>query len=186
MFAAASSFFAGVFGGLLTIPITDSIKWVLFLLSKALFAVYRSLRDVLVVQAYATPYTDEITGMLGPLDVQTLWRSLGNAGPPIIFPHEELLAERQKFASSYNPAAPLATPPERPTLAIAAPYLARPSPAGGPIVPTLPDAFIDAPLGPHNMFLKTSPRFGAGVRNFGGALANSRKGIDLAPEEHFR
>lgn len=171
----------------------DTIKYVLWLVNKALYGLYRALRDTLVMRAYSIPYTDEITGMIGPLDVQTLWRSLGNAAPVIIYPHEEMLSMRTKVGSNYNPAFASATPPERPPLTMAAPYTATPDGAGG-LIPTLPDDFIEAPLGPTDMFSTKNgngpetPTVVAKIqtftetpgRNFGGALANCRKGIDLA------
>ena len=175
------------------VAVADTIKYALYLLNKALFALYRAIRDVLVLQAYSIPYTEEITGSIGALDVTTLWRSLGNAAPAIVYPHEELLAERTKFLSSYSPAVPLTTNPELPAFTPAAPYTAKPVVSRishGRLIPTLPDDFIDAPLGPNDMFSEGGPQtativggvktFTAAPKNFGGAIANSKKGIDIA------
>ena len=192
VFSAIRDFLAGLVGIGATI-VSDSIKYALYLVNKALFALYRAFRDVLVLQAYATPYTDEIGGMIGSLDVQTLWRSLGNAAaPPVVYPHEEIEAERVNFLSGYSPAVPLTAPAEKPPLSRAAPYTATTTagPAGPVLTLTLPDDFIEAPLGTHDMFGPRGPQratrsggiksFASAAKNFGGALANSRKAIDRA------
>jgi hypothetical protein len=107
------------------------------------------------------------------------------------FPIEEIVAETVKFPSSYNPALFPVGPSEQPAPVFAAPY--APHPGGGDLthlvmIPTLPDDFLDAPLGKADMFRRTGPqrpaRRGPGFANtakdFGGAIANSQRGIDLA------
>jgi len=174
--------------------VSDVIKYALYLLNCALFALYRSFRDVLVLQAYAVPFTDELAVTMGGLNTGTLWRSAGDL-PKGMYPHEEIVAERAKFGSSYSPAVPPTAPAERPPVLLTAPYKPRPG-GGGSLsnmvgtVPTLPDDFIDAPFGPDNMFSKGGPEpptgtarprsFRANRRNLGGAIANSKRGIDLA------
>ena len=56
--------------------VTDGIKYALYLLNSAIFALYRALRDVLVLQAYSVPFTAEIASVSGSLDMSTLWRSM--------------------------------------------------------------------------------------------------------------
>ena len=80
------------------------------------------------------------------------------------------------------------TPPELPSLNFAAPY----APTGPPGSTVPPDAFIDAPLGPDDMFAPTGPQAtvfdGAGTpvgirtdpKDFGGAIANSKRAINDA------
>lgn len=168
--------------------VSDVIKYALYLINKALFALYRSFRDVLMMQAYAVPFTDQLTATFGPLSMQTLWRSMGNSPS---YPIEEIVAEAVKFPSSYNPALFPTGSTEQPPLPFAAPY--APHLAGGTAshlvtVPTLPDDFLDAPLGKDDMFRKSGPqrptRRGPSIadtpKGFGGAIANSRRGIDLA------
>jgi hypothetical protein len=192
---AVLDFLAGVVTAAATV-VSDGIKYVLYLLNKALFALYRAIRDVLVIHAYSVPYTDDLEGFVYGIDLSTLWRSLGNAAP-VVYPHEELVAERTFFPSTYNPALPLTTPTELPAVPIAAPYTAlslMSTHAAANLTPTLPDDFIDAPLGPDNMFRKNAPQkkttvtlngkvvetFENKPKNFGGAIANSMRGIDLA------
>lgn len=172
--------------------VSDVIKYALYLLNTALFALYRSFRDVLVLQAYSVPFTEELSIKKGALDLSTLWRSLGGP-PPGQYPREEIAAERDRFFSSYSPATAPSTPAEQPPVLFDAPYRPRTviSPRGGPsLVPTLPDDFIDAPRGKNDMFRENGPEpptgtppqrtFAALRRNFGGAIANSKRGIDLA------
>lgn len=169
-----------------TTLVSDAIKYALYLVNKALFALYRSFRDVLMLQAYCSPFTDQLNASMGPLALSTLWRSMGN---PPGYPSEEIVAETVKFPSSYNPALFPTAPPERPPLGFAAPYM--PGTAGFTAavirVPTLPDDFLDAPLGKDDMFMRSGPQrrvkgpsFAQTAKNFGGAIANSQRGIDLA------
>ena len=169
----------------------DAVKYLLYLLNKALFALYRAARDVLVLHAYATPLTMDIIGTVGPLDMTTLWKTLGEP-PAGTYPHEESLQERKYLGSVYDPSRPLTTPPEQPAVAWAAPYVGRKAGKGKATVtlPATPDDFIDAALGPDDMFKPTGPQaatkvknvetFAATKKNFGGAIANSKHGIDLA------
>jgi hypothetical protein len=163
---------------------TDAIKYALWLVSKALYALYRTFRDVLTLRAYASPFSDQILGSFGTLAAKSLWQSAGNPAAGT-FPHEELLMERLKFASPYVPVAVPTAPAEMPPLNFVAPYTPA---AAGATVP--PDAFIDAPLGPDDMFAATGPQAPlldgggnpVGIRsdpkNFGGAIANSKRAID--------
>jgi Zinc dependent phospholipase C len=170
--------------------VSDTIKYALYLLNSALFSLYRSLRDVLVLQAYSMPYTEQLAIQMGGLSTSTLWRSSGNP-PGGTYPPEEIDAERKKLFSTYSPAVPPSAAAEEPAVFPTAPYAPTFRPGFGRMpIPTLPDDFIDAPLGPDDMFKKTGPAakagsrprrtFDSGKRNFGGAIANSRKGIDLA------
>jgi hypothetical protein len=168
------------------VPVSDSIKYVLYLLNSALFALYRTLRDVLVLQAYSPPYTDQLTQMFGTLSASTLWRSAGN-GVQGAYPHEELPVQREYLHSSFNPAVFPSAKAENPAVAFVAPY--GPSPGSRPI-PASPDAFIESPLGAVDMFDPAAPRqaslvgdvqsFADGTLNFGGAIENSKRGIGLA------
>ncbi|MBC7771947.1 MAG: zinc dependent phospholipase C family protein [Pyrinomonadaceae bacterium] len=188
--------------------VADSIKVALFFLNKLLFAMYRSFRDVLVLTGYTPPYTDQLSvNMGGPFNTGSLWRSMGNLP---MYPVEEIPAERDTIFSTYAPFRPPITQThpvpgfELPNVAFTAPY--APSFDSqlhvGRVNPTLPDDFIDAPMGPDNMFVlqtdhkmnrkmgpqepvtTSDPRapksFGDEARNFGGAIANCKFAIEMA------
>lgn len=176
----------------------DSIKLALYLLNKFLFSLYRNFRDVLVFAAYSIPFTEELAMPIGgPLNTVSLWRSMGDPAFGL-YPAEQIDAERHFVGSSYAPFVPprMLTPNvEQPPVGLAAPY--KPHLAGGfrtaeLLIPTVPDDFIDAPLGPDDMFTENGPEpparssdqravntFGD-MRNFGGAIANCFRGISLA------
>lgn len=182
--------------------VSDLIKYPLYLLNKAIFALYRQFRDVLVLAAYAVPFTDELAvNMGGPFNTSSLWRSMGNLRGT--YPVEEVAEQRKTTGSSYAPFVPpgLASSAtiEQPPVDWIAPYQPHVIDIQLALihVPTLPDDFIDAPLGPDDMFSERGPEepvktddqlaphsFADKQRNFGGALANSRRGIELA-EERF-
>lgn len=70
--------------------VTDSIKYALYLLNKALYAAYRALRDVLMLAAYASPLQDDLARDVGAgFNTRSLWCSPGNL-PPKLYPLEEL------------------------------------------------------------------------------------------------
>ena len=166
--------------------VADSIKYALWLVSKALYALYRAFRDVLTLRAYASPFSDQLLGSFGPLPAPSLWQSPGNP-PSGTFPHEETVAQRTIVGSTYLPTTVPTAPPELPSLDFVAPYAPT---TPGATVP--PDAFIDAPLGPDDMFHPSGPQAplldGAGnpigiradPKDFGGAIANSKRAIDAA------
>jgi hypothetical protein len=181
----------------------DIIKYGLWLIAKALYAVYRSFRDILTLRAYAIPFTDQLETSLGGLALTSLWQSPGNPtsqgpGAPPSYPHEEIQAETVVFPSSYVPIAVPATPAEMPGFEFVAPYAPTTLPAVPPnqgvmTIPAMPDAFIDAPLGLDDLFSPTLgpqqptidpatgvPSFTTDPRDFGGAIANSIKAIDDA------
>ena len=178
--------------------VSDLIKYPLYLLNKALFALYRYFRDVLVLAAYAAPFTDELAvNMGGPFNTSTLWRSLGNAVGT--YPVEETAEQRKFTGSSYAPFIPPGTLSgatiEQPAVDLVAPYQPRVINRREVHIriPTLPDDFIDSPLGRDDMFTESGPEppvktddqlaphsFANARRNFGGAIANSRRGIELA------
>jgi hypothetical protein len=201
---AAFDFLKGVVsvGGVI---VSDSIKYPLYLLNKALFALYRQFRDVLVLAAYSIPFTEELAINMGDLDTSNLWRSLGNPDsslPPYQYPVEELaLLPRYQpgnnqtayIGSTYKPYilpnSVSGATVEQPPVQWVAPYQAQTS--GEFTTQTTPDDFIDAPLGPDDMFSTAGPRtptstgvksnsFADGPRNFGGALANCQRAIALA------
>jgi hypothetical protein len=176
--------------------VSEPIKFALYLLNKALFAMYRTVRDVLVVMAYAAPYTSELDSQLGPLKMSSLWRSMGDA-PPGRYPIEEIPAERVMIGTDYAPFVPpgmFGATVEQPPIELTAPYAPTTTVINGHVhkVATLPDDFIEAPLGPDCMFLETGPLQPAttggpqplgtfaGQRNFGGAMANCRRAVELA------
>ena len=175
--------------------LSEPIKYALYLLNKALFTIYNAFRDVLVYAGYALPYTDRLSvDMGGGHSTETLWRSAGNLSNR--YPVEEIPEERVKIGSHYAPFVPPAAQAaaqnplggvfvEHPTLSLTAPYT---PPVGGLLTP---DVFLDPGLGPNNMFLASglqqafisrqdTPSITLTPKNFGGAVANSIKGIELA------
>lgn len=160
--------------------ISDSIKYALYLFNKFLFSLYRSFRDVLMLAAYSVPFTDQLTvNMGGPFNTASLWRWDGNQQYPVEERAEEVLG----WGSHYAPMRPPASYPdatfELPPVTGAAPY--RPGVDGNP---TLPDDFIDAPR-QGDMFDKKGPlqlpvEPDKESPNFGGAIANCIRGIQLA------
>ena len=186
-------FLADVISGAVTV-VTDAIKYALYLLNKALFSIYNAFRDVLVYAGYSLPHTDGLFADIGGgHNARTLWCSMGNL---VNYPVEEIPEERKKFFSDYAPIVPPAEQQdsvnplggfffEHPSLPVAAPY----SPPGGDILS--PDVFLVPGVGADDMFnasgpqqpLPTTPPSIATVpRNFGGAVANSIKGIQLAEQ----
>ena len=180
--------------------VSEPIKYALYLLNKFLFSLYRNFREVLVLAAYSVPFTEELAVNIGgPFNTVSLWRSLGDPAFGL-YPSEEIAAERDYVGSSYAPFRPprsLTSRVEQPPVGLIAPYAPKPIPgltSAEIRVPTLPDDFIDAPLGPHDMFRKDgpapsvssgddrAPHTFAGDRNFGGAIANCMKGIQLAEQ----
>ena len=134
-----------------------------------------------------------------------LWQSAGNAIRNR-YPVEEIPEERKKIFSSYAPFVPPNEQSasqngngsvflEHPNFSFTAPY----QPVAGTML--TPDVFLDAPLGPDNMFLRTGPQqasmapieanavvaaspqvhsISVKPKNFGGAVANSIRGIGLS------
>ena len=73
--------------------VSEAIKYALYLLNRALYAAYRSLREVLVLSANAAPFTDELIVSRSAFNTANLWQSMGNM-PPGRYPVEEVPAER--------------------------------------------------------------------------------------------
>jgi hypothetical protein len=166
----------------------DTIKYALWIVAKALYALYRSFRDVLMLRAYASPFSDQLAVNFGGLAATTLWQSMGNPAAAS-YPHEEILEERVKFPSTYVPTDVPNVLPELPAFGFIAPYGPTMTPGGG-IVGALPNAFIDrsrkenmfdASLGPQApVTVGGFSSFATVAKNFGGAIANSKRGIDIA------
>lgn len=176
--------------------VSDVIKYALYLLNKALFAIYSAFRDVLVYAGYAMPFTKGLSvDMGGGHNSETLWRSAGNSSKN--YPMEEIAEERVKLFSQYAPFVPPAAQAasqnpfggvfvERPTLGVTAPY----TPPLGALL--TPDIFLDPGLGPDDMFNSSGlqlaipgnpdlpPSIAIVSKDFGGAVANSIRGITLA------
>lgn len=176
--------------------VSDFIKYILYLLNKALFSLYSVFRDVLVHAGYAIPFTADLAADLGGgHSAETLWRSPGNLRA--FYPVEEVAMERDKVFSNYSPVVPPLEQAqsqaghgavffEHPSLPITAPY----TPSGDTLL--TPDIFLDPDLGPDDMFRAEGPLTELNGqplsanskvltnKNFGGAIANSIKGIKLA------
>jgi Zinc dependent phospholipase C len=182
--------------------VSEPIKYALYLLNKALFALYNAFRDVLVHAGYAIPFSNRLSLDLGGgLSAETLWRSSGNKASN--YPVEEIAEQRKKIFTSYAPFVPPSSQSqsqnpvggifvEHPTLSITAPYVAL---VGETL---LPDVFIDPPKGPDDMFSINGPQLGILVnggpqasieilkRDFGGAIANCIVGIGFAESQSLK
>lgn len=152
----------------------DLIKYALFIINKLIFAVYRYLRDVMVLNAYTVPFTEQLSVSMGPIETASLWQSNGNL-PKNMYPIEEIHVEsvstwlgvdplNPPFVT-YNKYEPFRPPitqtnpkTEQPNIAFAAPYAPKSVIINGhkQIIPALPDDFIDSPLGPDDLFKLTS------------------------------
>jgi hypothetical protein len=111
--------------------LTAPVKFALSLLDAALYSLYRSFRDTLVLAAYAVPFTEELNMSIGSLSASTLWNSPGNP-PANTYPAEEEHEEQKPVASSYAPFVRPTREPELPVIQFVAPYTSGP-----------PDQFID-------------------------------------------
>lgn len=165
-------------------------KTALWLLDTALFGLYRHFRDVLVINAYVPPFTDELSTTNGGLSLDTLWTLMGP--PPSSYPGEELQEATKTTGSSYNPTVPNGPTMEQPATT-PGPYaghvvISNLSPGGGRATP---DVFIDD-TGPisvpqrDGMFTAGGPlpfdgksSFGPADRLFGNAMDNCRTYLDL-------
>jgi hypothetical protein len=177
--------------------LSEPIKFFLWMLNKWLFSIYRQLRDTLVLAGYAAPFTEELSLQISAnFNTSSLWRSMGDLSVGQ-YPVEEILAERAFVDSNY---APLRRPNtqtdkvEQPPVRLTAPYRPHGDPDTGGVTPTLPGDFLDAPLGPDDMFTTgpeppaqtNDPRaqhtFASDQREFGGVIANCIRAITLAEE----
>lgn len=164
----------------------EFLRPALYRIQLYLYGVYRSCRMTMMLNGYAAPFTDELL-TAGPTDTSLLWRSLGVNGD--LYPSEMLASQREWFATPpYRPAIPprlQGAPVERDSVPYMAPFAPTDRESVG-CVPTLPEDFIETPLGPDDFFaaagplpLPTPPLLRP---NFGGALANSDRGLRLALE----
>jgi len=178
--------------------VSDAIKYALYLINKALFAIFNAFRDVLVYAGYATPYNSRLSiDMGGGHSTEELWRSPGNSSKGN-YPMEEIAIERDKFFTSYAPA----TPPREQTDSVSPTgglYIEHPgfvfvAPYTGPGL--TPDIFLDPAAGPDDMFHLSGlqaaipgnpdipPSIEVTFKNFGGAVQNCIKAINLS-ESNF-
>jgi Zinc dependent phospholipase C len=178
--------------------VSEPIKYLLYLVNKALYALYRAFRDVLLFQAYVNPYTDQLAIKMGALDTSTLWRAKGNL-PSGQYPREAIVAERAKFFSTYSPIVPPTAAAERLPVDFAAPYTEHVLPFMPALITvrTIPDDFIEPGIGRHDMFRDSSPEggpqpkdrrrgFANNPRDFGGRLSRDREAARLQPRRRPR
>jgi hypothetical protein len=157
--------------------VTDSIKIVLWLLDSALYAMYRYFRQVLVLNAYTSPFQEELLAQIGIVSAADLWVSKGNI-PKMGYPAEENPKARDLIGNTYRPYIPPtdAKIVEMPPVQFIAPY------GQG----SQPEAFLEAQVGKDNMFaisaLQTpilaptaqqEKTFTDIAKDFGGAISNS-------------
>ncbi|HEX8692755.1 MAG TPA: zinc dependent phospholipase C family protein [Longimicrobium sp.] len=182
----------------------DVVKAALYIPAKAVWALYQALREVLVLSAYAEPFTGDLFAQLGSSNAVFFWASLGNEprpetvdtdntgagikpGPVQEFVDGKGKVPQAELFSDYEPSVPpieLWNVREPPTVKWIAPYRHG----------DLPDAFIgdiDAKLDgkddmfspggpvPHDKTQLTYDPASEHRRNFGGALENCVKAIGL-------
>jgi len=161
--------------------LTDAIKVGLWFINTALYSLYRNFRLVLVLNAYATPYNDEILSSIilredlgGNLEAKEFWSISKNAANNATnYPLEEDPNARKRWASpKFIPFKIPGTKQELPGVFVA-PYACNDT----------PDAFFDKPSvsqKPDEMFSDTAPQrqtptkdgFTCTKRNFGNAIDN--------------
>jgi hypothetical protein len=83
----------------------DTIKAGLYLVNSALYSIYHSVRTTLVMSAYSVPFTEDLMGQWGPVDLQTLWNAT-NTGGPQRYPIEPVVSERDFGSNPANPFSP--------------------------------------------------------------------------------
>lgn len=176
----------------------DTIKYGLYVLSTLLFSLYRSFRDILVLQAYAVPFSDQLTATIGVVEGISLWKPTGDVDS-VNVPVEETISERDYFwHRSHGPHPYLPSDPPRATNV----FVEQPPvpPQAAVLGMRRPDDFLDAALGGDDMFSATGPAIAKQVtvsspsgpkaiqtfepmpmdKDFGGAIANCARAIHLA------
>ena len=86
----------------------DTIKAGLYLINSILFSIYHSLRMTLVMSAYSSPLTEDLTSTWGPLDLRTLWSTSAQERSPW-YPVEPMVSQRDFAADSSHPFSPVPT-----------------------------------------------------------------------------
>lgn len=151
----------------------------LWLFQSALYALYRYFRSILMMNAYVLPYPDEIDVRIRNVKTRELWVSSVSKEFAGSYPAQEDPRAKEPW-SNYRPyIRPDMSKMELPGGLFISPY-AKGSEAR-------PEAFLEAPIGPDNMFDKAAPQiqttsggdktFTNMSKNFGGAIANSAKAI---------
>lgn len=176
--------------------VTYPVRFALYIINTCLFALYRSIRDCLVVNAYAIPFTEELFASRGQKDFTTLWQSPG--GRIQEYPIEELTEtrgsslhapQRDMTASSYSP---IVGPGFASNRKVEKPRISDSFPSAFPYADgALPNAFIDAGRGHDDMFhedgpvgpLDMPPSDPRWERNFGGAVQNCRRAIQIVTHD---
>lgn len=163
----------------------ETVKVLLWMLNSALYALYRYFRDILVVNAYSLPFTEELITTIGSLCTGDLWVSKGdlpNQQGSDVYPVAEYCTDKKhedhsdrSFTNDYRPyEIPTQVQPgqvEKPRIKYTAPFLYG----------DCPEAFLEASAGPDNIFTKipdnqTTPE--TNFTNFGGAIENSYTAIN--------
>ena len=179
--------------------VTEPIKVALWLLNSALFAQYHTLRMTLVMTSYSVPLTEDLTGNVGPLDLQTLWKTTGGEGP--MYPIEPILSQRDLTSDPSHPHSPY-RPYFKPSDVAPAPNVEMPatSPPAELLAWMTPDDMLEKPVGKDVMLSAnglapptTEPlvnpdgslntpleTFDGSQRYFGGIFANCEAALNVA------
>jgi hypothetical protein len=164
--------------GLVTTAAADAVKVLLWMVNSVLYALYRNFRDILVVNGYVMPLTEQVAAHIGPLDCSGLWVSRGDLASTGVYPVAEYCLDEDHsdrgLLNSYRPyIEPAASQPgqvEAPALASSAPFVAG----------DRPEKFLEAGPGPDDMFFQVPAAWSSpetGRLDFGGVIANSYKAI---------
>jgi hypothetical protein len=143
--------------GIVGTALTEPIKVALWLLNSALFAVYRNFRMKLVLAAYSVPFTDDLNGTQGQLDLKTLWTTMAGEAQP--YPIEPLVSQRDLASDSTHPHSPY-HPYFKPSDVMPAPNNVEMPATFAPtelLAWATPDDVFEKPLGKDNMFMASGP-----------------------------
>ncbi len=191
----------GLFEFGVAVTITEPLKILFYLLNSLLYSIYHSIRMTLVMSAYSVPFTEDLNGMWGSIDLRTLWNVTDDAELGK-YPVEPVLSERDFTTDSAHPFAPY-RPYFRPT--DLSPVNTEFPPTAlhkGVLDWTTPNDMLQAPLDPDSvsMFSPDGPAppvtvpllnpdgskvadvatFDGSQRYFGGIFANSGRALSFA------
>ncbi|MDA4118237.1 MAG: zinc dependent phospholipase C family protein, partial [Thaumarchaeota archaeon] len=179
--------------------VKEEIKVALWALNSALYALYESVRMTLVMSAYSVPYTDELTGSSGPLDLQTLWKAPAVDRAPL-FPVEPQVSQRDLQSNSAHPFSPYRPYFKPSTLTPVNIEMPATTPPAGILRWSTPDQMLETPLGKDVMLSASGPApaatmpllnpdgstnanletFDGNMRFFGGIFANCEAALNVA------
>ena len=140
-----------------TVAGADTIKAGLYLINSILYSIYYSLRMTLVMSAYSSPFTEDLTSTWGPLDLTTLWNAGSQQRNPW-YPIEPVVSQRDFAADqqhTFSPYRPYFAPSGMAPVNVESPPTIFPRQV---LAWSSPDDMLDSPFaGTHDMFTPTGP-----------------------------